>query len=413
MTQLAYLDEPLKLEFEAEIVHKTDLAGGQIGVILKKTYFYPTGGGQTHDTGMLGQGRVVDVFKDQEGNVLHTVDRDISGPIVAAKIDYERRLGNMQHHSGQHILSQAIEEVLGLETISAKISAATPATIDVPAAKISPTDLERVESLANSILFENRAIKSYFITEAEVKTTPFRRPPAVKGQIRVVEIEAFDYSACGGTHCPMTGMVGLIKILKTERTRGKIRVYFIAGQQALSYFQNYHNLVTNISRHFNTSPGEVLRVVDQQTEQLRLAQKELKRLRVEILPFEAQKFVREAEKAGPYKLVLAIFKERSLDDIRALANILRGKEGVIALLAGYDGRKLSLIVSCADDTDLSAKELLAKQLRQIGGRGGGSPKLAQGGGEASEEQVETFFAATKDYITSAASNKVNRNFGSG
>jgi alanyl-tRNA synthetase len=386
--QLAYLTDPLTLDFEAKIILKTPAADGSIDLILEKTYFYPTGGGQEYDTGTIGDAQVLDVFKDETGQVVHRVDRDVAGPVVAARVNGERRLGHMQHHTAQHLLSRTLEEVLGLETLSARISADTPSTIDVPPADLSPGDLERVEQFVSNIIFQNRPIKVYFINDAKISTVPFRRPPKVSGQIRVVEVEDFDWSACGGTHCLTTGTVGLIKIVKTEIKNKKLRIHFIAGRQALSYFQNYHRAIDVISRHFSTNLEEVTGLVLQQSEQLRATQRQLKRLQEEILPVEARRLAAQAEPIPQGRLVTALFPDRPLDQLRALAKLLQPKPDLVALLAGYDGRKLSLAVSCGEATGLSAKTLLSQQLAPIGGKGGGDDRLAQGGGEATAAVVE-------------------------
>ena len=396
--QLAYLNDPLTLEFEAKIVRKGNDNDGQIEVILEQTYFYPTGGGQMHDTGTLGEARVIDVFKDATGSVVHRVDRDITGSKVPAKIDYDRRLGNMQHHSAQHILSRSLEKLLELDTLSAKISADTPSTIDVQMTDVRQADLERVERFANGIIFENRPIKSYFITDDQIQTVPFRRPPKVKGKIRVVEVDSFDYSACGGTHCLYTGMVGLIKIVKTEHKNKKLRIYFVAGNQALRYFQNYYTIITEISRNLSTSPEEVTHIVNWQIEQLQLAQQEMKNLSVKMLSLEAQQLIIQAKKFDPYRLILATYIDRPLSELRELGKLLQKEADVIAVLAGYDGQKLSLVVSCTENVGVSARELLTQHLAQIDGKGGGDDKIAQGGGLAIEQQIETFFNNTQDYI---------------
>lgn len=396
--QLAYLTDPLTLEFEAQIVDKTKVDDGHVDIILETTYFYPTGGGQSHDTGTLGPGRVVDVFKDDAGRVVHRVDRDIAGPTVAGKIDYDRRLGHMQHHTAQHMVSRAFEAQLNLDTLSARISAGVPSTVDLPLAGLSLADLERVEWYVNGIVFENRPIKTYFISDAQLHTVPFRRPPKVSGQIRVVEIEGFDYSACGGTHCLHTGMVGLIKMVKTETKNKKLRVHFVAGGQALAYFQQAHDIVTELSRNFSSGPDSVVALVNQQAEQLRQAQKVIKQLTSELLPLEAQQLLRGAETFEGYRLILARFEDRPPEELRELGNLLRAEDGVIAVLAGYSAPKLSLVVCCADDTGVSAKALLTQQLASLGGRGGGDAKMAQGGGGASPEQMDTFFENTRAYI---------------
>jgi len=396
--QRAYLADPLTFEFEAKIVQKFRRSAETFDLILDKTFFYPTGGGQPHDTGTLGEGQVIDVFLAEDGNVVHRVDQDVVGPTVTARIDWPRRLGHMQHHSAQHILSGALEQLLGLETVSVKISADSPSTADVPDVELSWSDLDQVERLANEILFENRPIKSYFISDDQIKMIPFRRPPTVTGQIRVVEVESFDYSACGGTHCPRTGMIGLVKILRTERKNKKLRLYFVAGNQALTYFQQYHDVVTDICRRLSTSPDDVVEIVQQQSVQLQSAQKEVKALQAEMLTFEAQKLTTQAEPIADGRLVTALYRNRSAGELRELAKLLQTQEKLVTLLAGFDGQKLALVVSCGRETTFSARELLAKHLAQINGRGGGDAHLAHGGGEATPAQVERFVVNTTDHL---------------
>ena len=397
-TELAYQSDPLTLNFEAEVIQKSSLATGQYDVILNATYFYPTGGGQLHDTGTLNGVQVVDVFWGEAGTVVHRVEGDISGPVVTGHIDGERRLGHMQHHSGQHMLSAALEQELGWETLSAKISTDTPSTIDVPDVEISRDDLLRVERLVNRVVFENRPIKTYFISDAQIETVPFRRPPKVSGQIRVVEIEKFDYSACGATHCPQTGMIGLIKIVKTERKNKKLRFYFVAGQQALTQFQSYHGIVTDICKQLSTGPEEVTAVVNARLEQLETAEKKLKNLRAELTIFKIEALVSQAKSIAAGRLVTKTYPNRSIGELRELVKQLQTEENLVALLAGFDGEKLSLVVGCGVKTGVSARALLVRHLDQIGGRGGGDDRLAQGGGTATSEQVEQFFAHTQDYI---------------
>ena len=164
MNDLAYLTDPLTVEFTARIIRKEVIDAGRVDIWLDKTYFYPTGGGQQHDTGFLNQVRVIDVFKDDNDQVVHRVAGDLIGPQITGQIDAVRRRGHMQHHSAQHILSAAVFSMLRLNTMSAKISADTPSTIDVPDAGLSWNDLTRVERLANRVVFDNRPIKTYFIS---------------------------------------------------------------------------------------------------------------------------------------------------------------------------------------------------------------------------------------------------------
>lgn len=399
-TEAAYWIEPLIWEFEARIIQKTGLGDGQFEVILERSFFYPTGGGQSHDTGILGQARVVDVYRHEDGMIVHRIEGDISGPLVTARIDGSRRLGHMQHHSAQHIVSRALEQHLGLETLSAKISADSPSTVDVPDVEMSGADMRQVEERVNQLVFENRPIKTYFITADQLDMVPLRRPPKVSGQIRVVEVAEFDYSACGGTHCLTTGMIGLIKIVKTERKNKKLRLHFVAGQQALAFFQHDHDVVTSLCHHLNTRPEEVVRVVSRQTEQLAAAQREISGLRADLLSFETQQLSAQAEPGGTARLVTKLYPNRTIAELRELAKQLQAQDNLVAVLAGYDGQKLTLVTSCAVGIAINARELLDYCLAEIGGRGSGDARLAQGGGSATPEQAERLLAQARTFLAS-------------
>lgn len=396
-TKLLYLNDPLKLDFEATVIEKR-LLGDKFGIILEHTYFYPTGGGQDFDTGMIGDAKVLDVYKDDKETVVHVIDRELDLTTYSAKIDKARRLNHMQHHSGQHILTHAFQTILGFETVSVKIQGDSPSTIEMYAREVTLDELAKVESCANEIVFEDRIIKSYFVTDSEISRIPFRRPPTVTGVIRVIEVDSRDYSACGGTHCLRTGMVGLIKIVKTERKDDKLRVYFVVGAQALIYMQEYQKIITDTAGMLSVRPDMVVEVLGKQLENLRLLQEEMKNLRMEMLPLEAKKLADASEDFRDKHLVMATFKDRPANELRSLGMILKDIPKTIALLAGYDGQKLSLVVACSEDSGVSARDLLAKQLASINGKGGGDPRLAQGGGQASESQFNSFFSQTKDYF---------------
>lgn len=394
-TELAYHTDPFCWEFDAEIVGKVTLPDGRCGVLLPKTFFYPTGGGQAHDTGTLGAARVTDVLIDDDGNVTHVVDRDVSG-IVRAQIDGKRRFAFMQHHSGQHLLSQAIREAQKIASVSANINIDNPSTIDLDTNR--DIDLTRGEDLANAIIYADRAIKAYFVDQAQIHTVPLRRPPKVGGQIRVVEIDGFDYSACGGTHCTRTGMIGIIKILKIEHINKKLRIHFVCGEKAVKYFQTAHNIVTTVARQLDTNPDGIVGAMEKQSEALRAMQNELQELQALKLMVEAEQLVAQAESFEGIKFIAASFRNRSPQELRALAVQLQNESSVIAALTAYDGAKISIAVACADDTRVSANELIRKILADISGRGGGDNKLAQGGGAASEEQFAAMLANVRGCI---------------
>ena len=392
MTEKRYFDNPMATEFTAEIVGtRRDERG--FGVILPFTFFYATGGGQSHDTGTIGTARVVDVFPDGD-EIVHLLDREIEIGSYPAKIDWTRRFANMQHHSGQHIFSAVFWHEMGLETISSHISYETPSTIDFDVNSLSAEEIERMEQKANQIIFENREMKAYFVDDKD--SVDFRRPPKVDGKIRVIEIEDYDYSACGGTHLPQTGMVGMLKIVRTERINKKIRIHFVAGGQTLTFLSKVQIAAQKTASSLAIGVSDLPESVEKMKEQLKSAQSELKKLREMKLDIEADKMVQLAEQIEKKWLATALFENRNAGELRALAMKLRRYSGVVAILASFDGSKLSLVAACADDTELSANELLQDHLAPFGGRGGGDKSIAQGGGTA--DNVDELFKYSKEMV---------------
>lgn len=397
-TILGYQTDPLTLDFSATLLHQQPAPEGRVTVALDVTYFYPTGGGQPHDTGTLNGVRVLDVIKEEDGRVLHLLEAGISGPTVQGRIDAGRRRGHMQHHSAQHILSAALDAVLGLPTLSAKISADTPSTIDVPDADLSGADLARAEAAANAIIFEDRAIRIFFISDADVERLPFRRPPKVSGQIRVVEVADFDTSACGGTHCPTAGMIGSIKIIKTERRNQKLRLFFVAGEAALRWFQQVQQVAVEAANALSANLADVPTLVAQQSEQLKLAHKQLQQLQGELLALEVAALPAAAEPVGQARLACKRFDGLGGRELREMGRQLQADAGLVAVLAAVSEGKLSLVVSCGEASGVSARELLQRQLAPFGGRGGGDSRLAQGGGEISAAQASGLFDDTAQHV---------------
>lgn len=398
--QFLNLTDPLTLAFETKIKDRLELPDGRLGVILTRTYFYPTGGGQAHDTGNLGDARVLDVIKSKDGeSVIHILDSEPGAGSLHAEIDRERRIRHMQHHTAQHLLSGCFQQVFDLETLSSGIHGYEPTTVDLPDTELSRNDLDSIEDMANQIVYENRKVKSYFVPAIEIHTVPLRRPPKVDGDIRIVEIDTFDYSACGATHCPKTGMLGAIKIIRTERINQKTRIHFVAGIQALAYFREYQQIATSLAATFSAAPGDVVELVGKQADQLHAADKELHQLRLAYSAFEAQEMLANAEEIGDRKVILKAFENRPVNDIRSLGNEFKKQNKLVSLLATFDGKKLVLVATCGPECDLSARDLLNRQLATISGRGGGDDQIAQGGGAATQDQFSTFFENSKDLLS--------------
>jgi alanyl-tRNA synthetase len=380
VTHKLYFNNPLTFEFEADIVQLETPSDDRTHVVLDKTYFYPTGGGQAHDTGWLNGKPVVDVMQ-QGAEVVHVVQGLIEGNSVQGRIDSDRRWRAMQAHTGQHVLSAAFVHALGddAQTLSVSMYPHKASTVDIGLAELSDIQIERVETLVNEVVFDDRPVKSYFVTPDRVPDT-LRRGVSdkVSGDVRIVEVDDFDMVACAGTHVPRTGMLGLLKILKVENHKDGSRVHFVAGHLALETFQQYQTVVDDLAREMTTGLEQLPENVRRLQEERNLLAKTVEDQREDLLSFERDRLLSEAESAGDVRVVKAVFTGRDSDDLKLLGLLLANVSGVVALLVNQQGDDATVAVSAAEDSEIHAGNVLRAHLAQFDGHGGGNSRYAQG-----------------------------------
>jgi alanyl-tRNA synthetase len=373
-TRRLYFEDAYQTEFEADVVERLTLEGHP-AVVLDRTAFYPESGGQPWDLGTINGVPVVKVAEDGE-RIVHALAREISAPRVAGKIDWNVRFDHMQQHTGQHVLSQAFLDVLHGETKSFHLGAAV-STLEIGIPKIGDEEIERVERRANAVVFEDRPVKTYFVPPERIAEIPFRRPPKKEGVLRVVEIEEFDYSACGGTHCRRTGEVGLIKITKAERIRNNIRFEFLCGGRALGDYQVKNGIVRDLVGRLNVQDKEVPASVEKLGGELKTTKKEIRRLEEHWASSEAQVIVAKAEG----RLIQNVFRDRSPEAARALALNLVKRGEFIVLFGAYSEARSHLIFARAGSLPLDLRQIVPLVAPLVNGRGGGSPSLVEIAGE--------------------------------
>ena len=244
------------------------------------------------------------------------------GP-VSGKIDAERRLRHMQHHTAQHLLSQCFIRLFEIESISSNINGYTPSTLDLAVKTLSRDQLDQIEDLANRVIYETRPVRTYFVTPEQLRNLPLRKPPKVSEDIRIVEIDGYDYTPCGGTHCTSSGQIGIVKIIKAERQGDLTRISFIAGLQAMQYFREYQDTVLGIAGQMSIHPHETYASVQRLIEQLKTTQREVQILRQEHLGFEARELAEKGEVYGSWRGVVAAFENRPVPELRSLAEKLK------------------------------------------------------------------------------------------
>ncbi len=385
MTVRLYYDDAYTRSFAATVVERFT-QDNQPAVVLDQTHFYPTSGGQPHDTGWLMAGdqrlAVVDVVDGPEKqSVIHLLSEAPATDQIVGHIEWPRRFDHMQHHTGQHILSQAFIRVAGAETVGFHLSDQT-VTIDLDRAGISDGDVASAELLVNEIIWENRPVTSRQISTAEAEQLALRKiPPGLKGTIRVVDVSQFDRTACGGTHVAHTGEIGQLKVVRTENRREGTRVTFCCGRRALAEHERKSVVVAELTASLTTGLDELVDAV----ERLQLENKEsrslLKKQMAAILAHEARSLLSSAEIIGEDRIVTAVMEDGTTDELGQLGRLLSDEPHVVALL-GLSGERASLLFSRSPNARGSMQALLATALQTMeNGRGGGNDLLARGGSQ--------------------------------
>ncbi|MCB9157529.1 MAG: hypothetical protein H6645_10465 [Caldilineaceae bacterium] len=381
MTNRLYYTDSYCAEFKAT-VNECIRVDGRPAIVLEETFFYPTSGGQLHDTGLLGGQRVVDV-RAEEGRIVHVLEDNAHaltpGQLVPGQIDWPRRFDHMQQHSAQHLLSYVFDTLYDFETVSVHFGA-HESTLDLATAEVSAAQLRMAEQTANQLVYDNLPITAYFVDESEIARVPLRRPPKVQGQIRIVEIEQRDYSACGGTHCRHTGELGLIRLTRQERSRGNVRITFLCGWRALQDSIQKHELISQVATIFSTDVESAPELVQRTLEQNKAFERQVSELNQRLMQFEARELLEKAVQMADVRVVTKVLHEQPPENVRRLATQLQEESGLIACLATVVSGKLTLLCARSADVDLHMGNLLRDALKQFGGGGGGRPDFAQGGG---------------------------------
>jgi alanyl-tRNA synthetase len=377
MTRIYYTD-PYCLEFDAIVTAATqDPDGQRWRVTLDRSAFYPTSGGQPFDVGQLGSVRVLDV-SDDSGAVEHITDAPLAvGQSVHGVIDAVRRRDHMQQHTGQHLLSAAFDRLLQVRTESFHLGA-TSATIDL-AREVTPAEIARAEDAANQIVWEDRPVSIRFVTPEEAAALPLRKDPKKEGELRLIEITDFDLSACGGTHVARTGEVGIIAIKGWERFKGASRVEFVCGTRALATFREQRDAIAGSVRLLSVLPPELPAGIERMLNDAKDLRYQLRQATQKVAEHEAESMAAAAEPIGPARCVIAAVDGYDAGSLKTLAiSICREPQRVAAVITS--AQPSAIVITRSPDVALDANAILKAMTTRFGGKGGGKPEMAQGGG---------------------------------
>lgn len=403
--RLYYLDSRL-LEFDARVLGLSELDDGQIAITLDRTAFYPTGGGQPTDTGTLGGARVVDCIDAEDEGVLHVVQGPAPevGHTVHGKIDKLRRLDHLQQHTGQHILSAAFVQLFDAPTLGFRVLE-HECEIDVQLENPTGDRIEQAVDLANQIIWENRPISIRQVTSEEAAALSLRKEPARAGELRLIDIDDFDLTPCGGTHAQSSAEVGVIAVRSWERAKGLTRVHFMAGLRALADYRRANQTAREISALFSAAredaPVLVARLVEE-NKKLRRSVAELEQVASRVAAEELITQARSAFNAegtkGSSTVIAKVFDDRSAESIKHLALALIAHPNTVALLGSRDGDTARLVFARSPDAVGDMNALMRQACSIIDGRGGGKPDMAQGGGKNVDKLGEAIDQTAKNLV---------------
>lgn len=378
VTERLYYSDSHLIEFEARVVDVSDRVSGWTAVVLDRTAFYPTGGGQPSDTGTLNGARVVECIDDGDNGVLHVVQgaTPARGDVVRGRIDWSRRLDHMQQHTGQHILSQAFINLFNAPTRSFRVLESA-CEIDVELNNPTTEIIERAVELANNVIWEDRTITIRSVTSREAAELPLRKEPARDGDLRLIEIEGFDLTPCGGTHAYRTGEVGMIVVRSWERAKGLTRIEFVAGMRALADYRRANKSAREVAALFSTSRDDAPQSAAQMVEEHKELNRRIRALEEIVAEAEAEKLLASASDG----VVTHIFDGRDAESLKKLAHALIAHAQTIALLASRDQDTARLVFARSADASGDMNALMRGACALLDGRGGGRPDMAQGGGK--------------------------------
>jgi alanyl-tRNA synthetase len=385
LTERLYYSDSFLREFEAQVIACESSPKGHAKgasptwwATLQETAFYPTSGGQPHDTGRLGEAAVLDVFEREDGTVVHVTDCEVATGPVRCSIDWPRRFDHMQQHSGSHVLTAAFLALFNLPPVSFHMGK-TVSTLDIAASSISDEQLENIERFVNEIIFEDKPIHVRFGTAGDLASLGVRKESEREGILRAVEIQGVDIQACGGTHVSRTGQIGLILIRRIKKVRENWRVEFVCGQRARQVARADFALLDDISQRLTCGPDTIhagiTRILNERNAANRFGQRYL----AESAALQAQVLLakeRAQHEADPPRIVMGILADADMEYLRTVATNIISEPGVVALLGSENNGSVVMAKSEGVAGDMNA--LLREAVKSCGGKGGGTKEFAQG-----------------------------------
>ncbi len=370
-------------EFQAKVVALVDRNEGN-AIVLDATYFYPEGGGQPCDLGMIDGVKIKDVIIEDD-IIYHITDASIHhltvDQSIDCTIDFDRRFAFMQQHTGQHILSSCAEKLFDANTIGFHMGD-DYVTIDLDK-KLSSEDMDVLENMANGIIFSNKAVMAHYPTSEELSKMPLRKQPKVTENIRVIEVDGIDFSPCGGTHTKTTAEVGLLKIKRFETYKAGIRIEFGCGLYALNSFKKRNDTINSLMRLFSIQDSEIVTFCEQLLDNQKSDRHIISELKEQLYKMQVAHLLANYEEDldADIKVISLMEASMSMNDLRFKTSLICEYDNHIVIATATESEKTHFVLAKSKNLDslFDMGALFKAYIAPHGIKGGGNPFVAQGG----------------------------------
>ncbi len=382
MTKKLFYEDAYQTSFKSKVVKKGIDEANRVYIVLEQTAFYPTGGGQPHDTGLINEKRVIDV-EEVEGELRHYLEEPVTEvENIDGKIDWNRRFDHMQQHAGQHLLTAVFEDQLGYRTLSFHLGKEL-STIDLDTQSLTSEEIQRAEEVTNQLIMDNRPIQTKWVKlQEELATYTLRKELAVSDNIRLVIIPEIDYNGCGGTHPKSTGEISALKILHIEKQKKLVRVHFVCGNRVMKQLHQKHEIIQKLTSQLSVPQEQLNVAADRLLQTTKKLEENINELTTNLIQNEAKELLLKAETLKKHQVIKASFQDRSIHNLQHLAKeLLKNQSNLIVIMISEYQDKLQIVCARTDELDINLNILLKEVLPSIHGKGGGRPSFVQGGGE--------------------------------
>lgn len=349
-------------------------------IVMDQTCFYPEGGGQPADHGVLGEVNVLDV-QEENGQIVHWTDGPLEiGKQIEGKIDWDRRFYFMQNHTGEHLVSGLIHKKYGYENVGFHMNE-EQITIDVGGV-LTPNQLEEIEKEANEEVNKGREIEIFYPSSEELQKLAYRSKKEIDGQVRIARIPECDTCACCGTHLKNTLEIGMIKFLTMQNYKNGVRVTMICGKKAFENYVQKHKSVMDISHLLSAKPEEVTEAVERVKEENQNLKQKIGQLKQMILEIKTQMI------PDSQKTVFLWEEDLEPNDLRHMINAVMKKADNIMVLVPGKGEIFNYAAACKEIDSRRISKALSAELFS---KGGGTAQMVQGTVKGEKEEIKKIF----------------------